>query len=491
MYGDYTSMHGKNSSSGPAPNSLIPSDGLSNMASFPVIPMLEGHPVSSDLQGQFHVNPNLPFSSLGRCFIGNSSQRSPVQEFPGDGLIPSIASANLLNARQENSSLNFMEASSSSLGACGHEDIANAFPFPGNLDPNVLWVSSQGLNTKSDTAYFLQNPSRELSLSLATSQPSVVCSENAVDQLQETSNDEKADQTSCNGRDVPLQLLSCRSMKFSVLISRSKYLTAIQEILAQITSYALGSLGPVSYLSAGSGAGISNDFSLSGQDIIMAEPTGRAWEYEGRKAQLLNLLQVVDDGYNQCLDEFHTVISAFHAATELDPKMHARFALQTVSMMYKNLRERISSHILLMGEWENFHGPGESSAERERSLEDLFLQRQWALQQLKRKDHQLWRPQRGLPEKSVSVLRAWMFQNFLHPYPKDAEKHLLALKSGLTRSQVSNWFINARVRLWKPMIEEMCVELNGRKPHLLKDEEGIHTFNPSCQGINIRQFSIN
>jgi hypothetical protein len=27
------------------------------------------------------------------------------------------------------------------------------------------------------------------------------------------------------------------------------------------------------------------------------------------------------------------------------------------------------------------------------------------------------------------------------------------------RCQVSNWFINARVRLWKPMIEEMYEDL--------------------------------
>ncbi|XP_022854554.1 BEL1-like homeodomain protein 4, partial [Olea europaea var. sylvestris] len=40
-------------------------------------------------------------------------------------------------------------------------------------------------------------------------------------------------------------------------------------------------------------------------------------------------------------------------------------------------------------------------------------------------------------------------------YPSDADKHLLARQTGLSRNQVSNWFINARVRLWKPMIEEM------------------------------------
>lgn len=105
------------------------------------------------------------------------------------------------------------------------------------------------------------------------------------------------------------------------------------------------------------------------------------------------------------------VISAFHAVTELDPSIHARFALQTISSLYKNLRERISNYILAMGE--HFNRGGERGVEK--SFETSFIQKQWALQQLKRKDHQLWRPQRGLPERSVSVLRAWMFQNFLHP----------------------------------------------------------------------------
>ncbi|PWZ40339.1 BEL1-like homeodomain protein 7 [Zea mays] len=43
-------------------------------------------------------------------------------------------------------------------------------------------------------------------------------------------------------------------------------------------------------------------------------------------------------------------------------------------------------------------------------------------------------------------------------YPKDSDKIMLAKQTGLTRSQVSNWFISARVRLWKPMVEEMYLE---------------------------------
>ncbi|KAH7847346.1 hypothetical protein Vadar_025002 [Vaccinium darrowii] len=43
-------------------------------------------------------------------------------------------------------------------------------------------------------------------------------------------------------------------------------------------------------------------------------------------------------------------------------------------------------------------------------------------------------------------------------YPNDSEKLMLASQTGLSKNQVSNWFINARVRLWKPMIEDMYKE---------------------------------
>ncbi|EMS61362.1 BEL1-like homeodomain protein 11 [Triticum urartu] len=68
------------------------------------------------------------------------------------------------------------------------------------------------------------------------------------------------------------------------------------------------------------------------------------------------------------------------------------------------------------------------------------------------------KPLRGLPEGSVAVLRAWLFNHFIDPYPSDNEKLRLAVSTGLSRRQISNWFINARVRLWKPMIEEMYAD---------------------------------
>lgn len=43
----------------------------------------------------------------------------------------------------------------------------------------------------------------------------------------------------------------------------------------------------------------------------------------------------------------------------------------------------------------------------------------------------------------------------INRYPTDTDKMLLATQTGLSRNQVSNWFINARVRVWKPMVEEI------------------------------------
>ncbi|CAK9180002.1 unnamed protein product [Ilex paraguariensis] len=346
----------------------------------------------------------------------------------------------------------------------------------GNIDPNG-WISSENTSVNSDgpgSSRF----GNELSLSLATCQPSVICASTIQDQCSDLSCSVVTNH-SCGSKNLSSSIGS-----YSQLVSGSRYLHVMQEILAAIASYSLENLDQMSYPANGGGAGASFSFSSSlpagrGCSVLGSGDFFDDGRVEGqidsmfqgrqvvaKKKHLLALLQMVDDRCSQCLDEIHTVISAFHSVTELDPHIHARFSLQTISFLYKDLKERISNYILAMGACFNKGGIREDEA----SFETSFIQKQWALQQLRRKDHQLWRPQRGLPERSVSVLRAWMFENFLHPYPKDAEKHLLAVKSGLTRSQVSNWFINARVRLWKPMIEEMYAEMNRRKGRRMDEE---------------------
>ncbi|XP_057958361.1 homeobox protein ATH1 [Malania oleifera] len=383
--------------------------------------------------------------------------------------------------------------------------------FREDLGPNGR-ILSNNENMSMGNPYGSSKYSNELSLSLGTVQASTICGTTTTDQCSEISCSGAAkhslnktglgsEQTSCNNKELSLSFSSYRPAQPMQTLCGSRYLHVIQEILAEIASYSLGSLDHTCYFPSESAAGtrfssgqtLERGISVTGfgefpdecgRFEVQTEPTLPRREVEARKAQLLALLQVVDDQYSRCLDEIHTVISAFHAATELDPQLHARFALRTISLLYKDLRERISNQILAMGG----HCSDGNAREKDGSFETSFIQKQWALQQLRRKDHQLWRPQRGLPEKSVSVLRAWMFQNFLHPYPKDAEKHILAVKSGLTRSQVSNWFINARVRLWKPMIEEMYSELNRRRAR--QNDEGTDNCR-SRVGMENQRFKLN
>ncbi|KAF3333398.1 homeobox protein ATH1 [Carex littledalei] len=260
---------------------------------------------------------------------------------------------------------------------------------------------------------------------------------------------------------------------------KSKYLQVVQQILSEVTSYVLAdtacafnspstqpvrsSRGAVSGVDSSEMLGLEEEAgSVTCADVDM-EGNFVQQEINASRAELLRMLQLVDNQYNKCLDEIQNIISKFNALTDLHNSRNivAPFAHLTISSLYKQLRKRITREIVSLPKY---------NTSKDTTFESSFI-KNWASQkdkQLKRTELQIWRPQRGLPEKSVSVLKAWMFQNFLRPYPSDNEKDVLAVKSGLTRSQVSNWFINARVRLWKPMIEEMYAEVYKTK----ENEEG-------------------
>jgi hypothetical protein len=63
---------------------------------------------------------------------------------------------------------------------------------------------------------------------------------------------------------------------------------------------------------------------------------------------------------------------------------------------------------------------------------------------------------------SRTTLKTWMQTHFFPsaahphgPFPTSEEKEALADETGLSVNQVSDWFVNARARWWKPMIEGM------------------------------------
>ncbi|XP_027903206.1 BEL1-like homeodomain protein 7 [Vigna unguiculata] len=175
-------------------------------------------------------------------------------------------------------------------------------------------------------------------------------------------------------------------------------------------------------------------------------------------AKLLSMLDEVDSRYKQYYQKMQNVVSSFDVVAGCGAaKPYTALALQTISCHFRCLRDSITGQIRATQKSLGEHDASESNkgvGMARLKYVDHQVRQQRALQQLGMMQH-AWRPQRGLPESSVSILRSWLFEHFLHPYPKDSEKTMLARQTGLTRSQVSNWFINARVRLWKPMIEDM------------------------------------
>ncbi|VAH08007.1 BEL1-like homeodomain protein 9 [Triticum dicoccoides] len=180
-------------------------------------------------------------------------------------------------------------------------------------------------------------------------------------------------------------------------------------------------------------------------------------EQQWRKTRLISLMEEVCKRYRQYYQQLQAVISSFETVAGLsNAAPFASIALRTMSKHFKYLKSTIQSQLrntskvaagkdsLGKEDMANFGLMGGGAALMRGSNANAFSQ-----------PHNIWRPQRGLPERAVSVLRAWLFEHFLHPYPTDSDKQMLAKQTGLTRNQVSNWFINARVRLWKPMVEEI------------------------------------
>lgn len=185
--------------------------------------------------------------------------------------------------------------------------------------------------------------------------------------------------------------------------------------------------------------------------------TPQKQELQLKKAKLVTMLDEVEQRYRQYHEHMKVVIASFEQAAGLgSAKSYTALALRTISKQFRCLKDAINEQIKgtskKLGEEDCLGAKVESSRQRYIVDHDQLRQHFGMMQ------HNAWRPQRGLPERAVSILRAWLFEHFLHPYPKDSDKQVLAKQTGLTRSQVSNWFINARVRLWKPMVEEMYLE---------------------------------
>ncbi|CAH9098946.1 unnamed protein product [Cuscuta epithymum] len=248
----------------------------------------------------------------------------------------------------------------------------------------------------------------------------------------------------------------------------SRYLKAAQELLDEVVNVGRAVVKNGAQPGQGGNCRIARDpggVEAAGVGEVDVQnktelTTAERQEFQLRKAKLLNMLDEVEQRYRQYYQEMHMVISWFEQAAGIgSAKTYTSLALQTISKQFRCLKDAILSQIRAASKNLGEEGVGVKNEGSSRlKYVDNQLRQQRALQQMGMIHQNAWRPQRGLPERSVSVLRAWLFEHFLHPYPKDSDKSMLAKQTGLTRSQVSNWFINARVRLWKPMVEEMYLE---------------------------------
>lgn len=57
-----------------------------------------------------------------------------------------------------------------------------------------------------------------------------------------------------------------------------------------------------------------------------------------------------------------------------------------------------------------------------------------------------------LPPNAVAAFRQWILDHFTNPYPSEEDKRTLTKRFGLKPAQVNYWFINSRVRWWRPLV---------------------------------------
>ncbi|KAI5383606.1 hypothetical protein KIW84_070831 [Lathyrus oleraceus] len=143
-------------------------------------------------------------------------------------------------------------------------------------------------------------------------------------------------------------------------------------------------------------------------------------ELQKRKTKLLSMLEEVDRRYKNYCNQMKSVVSTFEGvAGNGAAKVYSALALKAMSRHFRSLKDGIMEQIertrKAMGEKDPI-APGTTKGETPRlKILDRVLRQQRAFQQINIMETHPWRPQRGLPERSVSVLRAWLFEHFLHP----------------------------------------------------------------------------
>ncbi|OVA17765.1 Homeobox domain [Macleaya cordata] len=259
----------------------------------------------------------------------------------------------------------------------------------------------------------------------------------------------------------------------SLILERSRFLKPTKQLLEEFCDVGRGIYVERSCQEDTSNLmdpqlGILNAAEVVDDRFISSDHDEHSW----RKTRLISILDEVYQRYKHYYQQIQAVVESFESVAGLDNAApNISFALNAMSKHFRCLKSMITGEL---------HFTSKALSERTFSKHDEApslgishkgFHNQTQVQNLGINQHRVWQPQRGLPQGSVAMLRAWLFEHFLHPYPTDTDKQMLAKETGLSRSQVSNWFVNARVRLWKPMVEEvhMLETLQDQLPSSIED----------------------
>lgn len=119
--------------------------------------------------------------------------------------------------------------------------------------------------------------------------------------------------------------------------------------------------------------------------------------------------------YRQYYQQIHAVVTSFEYVAGLgNAAPFASLAINSMSKHFRCLKNAITDQLQFISKshFQIDNIRKDESPRLRNSNGSPFGQRAAGFL-----EHQqpVWRPQRGLPERAVSVLRAWLFEHFLHP----------------------------------------------------------------------------
>ncbi|KAE8680644.1 BEL1-like homeodomain protein 2 [Hibiscus syriacus] len=258
------------------------------------------------------------------------------------------------------------------------------------------------------------------------------------------------------------------------VLRNSKYVKAAQELLEEFCS-----VGRVQLKKYKFGRNKTNPSSNHGDTTCSSltkhlrplSPPDRI-EHQRRKVKLLAMLD--ERRYELYCEHIKMVVDSLDLVMGNGAAVpYTALARKAMSRHFRSLKDSISAQSKrsseLLGEKDGatgISGITKGETPRLRMLEQS-LRQQRGLHQMggSMMEHEPWRPQRGLPEPSVNILRAWHFEHFFHPYPSDADKHMLARHTGLSRDQCPRQINCSDSALYSPGGRSPCTPSDlGRSP---------------------------